>query len=280
MCYKLYPHSTFRNALVSICWPTHTNKTPWRITGHVGLGWTSEGHWTWAPAQSGASSAVRSPFRVRGGLKSWRRRDVWCSRHATKTSSFLMVPKLKLGWSRHVAEFNSREVSLHLAVTEHQLLMTHLEMIFWQRVPVQHAASIQLFLQTPALHTPFPCCQAGMKSSWQQKIPGKKKSLRVSDPVRDLTKEIVEVPLLNLAKKVWTVLSGEYSSLNEWCSLLGLFSISVTMKTELVSKRLLRPVSNWIVTYNMLREPHFFFPFGQSSMVFLVPDRAFSSVMM
>lgn len=30
---------------------------------------------------------------------------------------------------------------------------------------------------------------------------GEKKSLKVSDPVRDLTKEIVEVPLLNLAKK-------------------------------------------------------------------------------
>lgn len=76
-----------------------------------------------------------------------------------------MVPKLKLGWSRHVAEFDSTEVSLHLAVTEHRLLMIHLEMIRWQHVPIQHAASIRLFLQTPTLHTPFPCCWAGMKSS-------------------------------------------------------------------------------------------------------------------
>lgn len=54
---------------------------------------------------------------------------------------------------------------------------------------------------------------------------------------------------------------------------MGLVSVSVTEKTESVSKRLLRMVSNGIFT--ALREAHFVFLFGQASCGIFSPGQSF-----
>lgn len=141
---------------------------------------------------------------------------------------------------------NSRELCLHLQ----PLSSTADESLGNALLAACPQAAQSLHPTTPtaplaALTSPW--CRAGMSPADNNRYH-RRKSPRVSAPVRDLTMEIGEVPSLDLAKKIWRVLSGKYSSLNEWCSFLGLFCIFVTMKTELMSKRPLQLVSNSTVT--------------------------------